>query len=144
MVPCWPLSQRLKSPFMQIVETWSLKCRMAQIDRQNGKFPPILIITKAKNAHFFVRKRTGFVHQEPVVYCTGSGFGVQSGRILLIIFWIGLDIISVSTGSGTGFSKWKNCGHAKNLIWNNSCIKEKYDISKSYYQAKIFFSCFSR
>ena len=35
-------------------------------------------------------------------------------------------------------------GHAKNLIWNSSSIKENYDISKSYYQATIFFSCFSR
>jgi len=30
----------------------------------NRTFPPILIITEAKSAHFFVCKRTGFVHQE--------------------------------------------------------------------------------
>jgi len=27
-----------------------------------------------------------------------------------------------------------NCGHAKKLIWNYSCIRKNYDISKSYYE----------
>jgi len=37
---------------------------IAQLGRLNRKFPPILIIIEAKNAHFFVCKRTGFVYQE--------------------------------------------------------------------------------
>jgi len=41
-----------------------LKCSIARLDRQNRKFPPILIITEAKNAHFFLCKPIGFVHQE--------------------------------------------------------------------------------
>jgi len=46
------------------------------------------------------------------------------------LFGFGMDIVSIATGSG--LSKWKNFGHAKNLIWNNSCTMEKHDISKSY------------
>jgi len=34
-------------------------------------------------------------------------FGVQSGRILGM-FWNGLDIVSHSTGSRNGLSKWRN------------------------------------
>jgi len=40
----------------QIGDASSLKCSIAQLDSQNRKFPPILIITKAKNPHFFVCK----------------------------------------------------------------------------------------
>jgi len=62
------------------------------------------------------------------------GFVVQSGRILGI-FWIriGLDIVSPSTGSGTGLSNEINCGHRKNLKWINSFMKKKYTISKWYW-----------
>ena len=49
---------------MQVGETRSLKCSTTRVNKQNRKFPPILIITQAKNAHFFVCKRTGFVRQE--------------------------------------------------------------------------------
>jgi len=48
----------------QVGVTGSLKCSIAQPDSENRKFPPILIITEAKNPHFFVCKRTGFVLQE--------------------------------------------------------------------------------
>ena len=41
-----------------------LKCSIAQLDKQKRKFAPILTITEAQNAHFFVCKRNGFVHQE--------------------------------------------------------------------------------
>jgi len=47
---------------VQAGDTWSLKCGVARLDSQNRKFVPILIITEAKNAHFFVCKRTGFVY----------------------------------------------------------------------------------
>jgi len=62
LTPQW--KQSLRSSFMQVVETWSLKCSIAQLDKQNRKYTPVLIITEAKNAHFFVCKRTGFVHEE--------------------------------------------------------------------------------
>ena len=62
MTPQWKRS--VTSTSMQIGETWSLKCTIVRLDRQNRKFPPVLIITEAKNDHFFVCKRTGFVHQE--------------------------------------------------------------------------------
>ena len=50
-------------------------------------------------------------------------FWVQSGRIF------GLDIVSLLTGSG--LSKWINVAMQKILIWNNSCMRENYDILKS-------------
>ena len=56
--------QSLRSSSTQGRDTWSLKYSIAQLDRQNRKFVPILIITEAKNAHFFLCKRIGFVHQE--------------------------------------------------------------------------------
>jgi len=43
-------------------------------------------------------------------------FRVQLCRILRILFiWIGFDVVYVSTGSVTGLSKLKNCGHAKKI-----------------------------
>jgi len=62
LTPQW--KQSLRSSSMQGEETWSLKCSIARLDRLNRKFPPILIITEAKNVYFFVCKRTGFFHQE--------------------------------------------------------------------------------
>jgi len=64
-VPCWPISEKqsLSSTSAQVGDTWSLKGSIAQLDSQNRKFAPILNITEAKNAHFFVCKRTGFTHQ---------------------------------------------------------------------------------
>jgi len=62
LTPQW--KQSLRSPSTQVGETWSSKCSLARLDRQNRKLPPILIITEAKNAHFFVCKGTGFIHQE--------------------------------------------------------------------------------
>ena len=62
LTPQW--KQTLRSSSMQIGETWSLIGSIARPDRQNRKFPPILIITEAKNAYFFVCKRTGFAHQK--------------------------------------------------------------------------------
>jgi len=62
LTPQW--KQSLRSSFMQVWETWSLKRSVARQDRQSRKFPPILIITEAKIAYFFVCKRTGFVHEE--------------------------------------------------------------------------------
>jgi len=65
IVLCWPLNESKVSGLpLQVGDIWSLKCSAARLDRQNRKFPPILIIAEAKNAHFFVCKRTGFVHQE--------------------------------------------------------------------------------
>jgi len=61
MTPQW--KQSLRSLSMQVGETWSLKCSIAWLDSQNKTVPTILIITEAKYAHFFVCKRTGFVHQ---------------------------------------------------------------------------------
>jgi len=43
---------------------WSLQCSIERLDRQNRKFAPILIITEAKNAHFFKCTRSRFVYQE--------------------------------------------------------------------------------
>jgi len=62
LTPQW--KQSLRSPSMQVGDTWSLKCTIARLDRQNRKFPPTMIITEAKNAHFFMCKRTAFVHQK--------------------------------------------------------------------------------
>jgi len=65
LTPQW--KQSLRSSSMQVGETWSLKCSLARLDSQNRKLiieAIILIITEAKNAYFFVCKRTGFVHQE--------------------------------------------------------------------------------
>ena len=62
LTPQW--KQSLRSASTQVGDTWSLKCSIAQLDSQSRKFPPILVITEAKNPYFFVWKRTGFVHQE--------------------------------------------------------------------------------
>jgi len=62
LTPKW--RQSLRSPSMQVGETWCLKYSRARLEWQNRKFPPILTITEAKIPHFFVCKRTGFVHQE--------------------------------------------------------------------------------
>jgi len=62
LTPQW--KQSIRSSSMQAWETWSLKCSITRPYRQSRKFPPILIITEAKNAYFFVCKPTGFVHQE--------------------------------------------------------------------------------
>ena len=61
LTPQW--KQSFRSLSTQVGETWSLKCSIAWLDRQNKKVPTILIITEAKYVHFFVCKRTGFVHQ---------------------------------------------------------------------------------
>jgi len=55
--------ESLRSTSVPVGDTRSLKCSIARVESQNIKFAPILIITEAKNAHFFVCKRTGFVHQ---------------------------------------------------------------------------------
>jgi len=49
-------------------------------------------------------------------WCTGSGFWSPI-RPDIKNFWIwnGLDIASISTGSGTGLSDWINRDHAKKL-----------------------------
>ena len=60
--PQW--KQGLRSSSMHVEEIWSLKCNIARLNRQNRKFPPILIIIEVKNACFFVCKWTGFIHQE--------------------------------------------------------------------------------
>ena len=62
LIPQW--KQSLRSTFTQVGDTWSLKCSIAKLDKQNRKFAPIVIIIEAKHAHFFVCKRTGFAHQE--------------------------------------------------------------------------------
>jgi len=62
LTPQWKQSIRTSS--MQAGETWSLKCSIARLYKQNRKFPPILIITEAKNGYLFVCTRTGYVHQE--------------------------------------------------------------------------------
>jgi len=54
LTPQWKQSVRPSS--VQVGETCSLKCRIAWPDKQNKKFAPILIITEAKNAHFFVQR----------------------------------------------------------------------------------------
>jgi len=57
--------------------------------------------------------------------------GVQSGRILGIFWiWIGLDIVSSSTGPEADYPNEINWGHRKNLRWINSFVKKKYTISK--------------
>ena len=48
---------------MQVGNTWSYKSTTPRLESQNRIFAPIFIITEAKNAHFFVCKQTGFVHQ---------------------------------------------------------------------------------
>ena len=40
--------QNLRSTSMQVEVTWSLKCSIAQLDDQNRKFVPVLIIIEAK------------------------------------------------------------------------------------------------
>jgi len=76
---------------MQVVENWSLKCSIAWLDWQNRKFPPILIITEAKNAYFFVYKRTGFVHQELrdfVKMTLSRVIDCDSSRVILWKTWL--------------------------------------------------------
>jgi len=65
-VPCWPLSESKVSgaPSVLVRETWCLKYSIERLERQNKRFASILIITEWKNAHFFVGKPTGFVHEE--------------------------------------------------------------------------------
>jgi len=60
--PQW--KQSLTSNSVEVGDTWSLKCSIAGLDRQIRNFAPILIITEAKNANFFMCKRTEFVHEE--------------------------------------------------------------------------------
>jgi len=62
LTPQW--QQSLKSPSVHVGDTWCLTCSTVRLDSQNRKFGQILIITEAKNAQFFVWKRTGFVHQD--------------------------------------------------------------------------------
>ena len=60
LTPQW--EKNLRSYLCASWGTWSLKCSIERLHRQNRKFALILIITEAKNAHFFKCKRTGFVH----------------------------------------------------------------------------------
>jgi len=60
LTPQW--KQYLKSTSPQIGDTWVFKCSTAWLDGQNKKYATILIITKSKNAHFFICKRAGFVY----------------------------------------------------------------------------------
>jgi len=68
-------------------------------------------------------------------------FGVQSGRIFGF-FGFGLDWISFSFQPDPDNPNEIKSGPAKILIWNNSCIRKNYDISKSY--TKIYLSDVSR
>jgi len=61
LTPQW--KQSFRSASVQVGDTWCLTCSIIRLDSQNRKFALILIITEAKNAHFFVCKRTGFVHK---------------------------------------------------------------------------------
>jgi len=68
------------------------------------------------------------VHQ----WCTGAGFWspIRSDiKNFLDLDWISFPLQQDSEQS---YPNEKSCGHAKNLLWNNSCIRENYDISKSY------------
>jgi len=51
----------------------------------------------------------------------------------LDFFGFGLDIVSLSTGSG--LSKWnKYWPCKKSWLWNSSCMRKNFNISKSYYK----------
>jgi len=58
-----------------------------------------------------------FVEKVEFVFDSGvqdPDFGVQSGRIIgLFWIWIGLDIVSLSTGSIPEYPNEIKCGHAK-------------------------------
>jgi len=91
--------QSLRSTSTQGGDTWSLKCSIAQLHRENVKFAPILIITETKNAHFFVCKRTGFVHQElkDIVKMTLTRvIDCDSSRVILWKTWLESSRVSIS------------------------------------------------
>ena len=65
-------------------------------------------------------------------WCTGSGFWSPIRPVInnfLDLDWISFPF---QPDSEPDYPNEKNCGHAKNLIWNNRCIRENYGISKSY------------
>ena len=61
-------------------------------------------------------------------WCTGSGFwSPVRADIWIFWIWIGLDILFLSTGFGSGLSKWKKSGRAKILcglivVWGKITI----------------------
>jgi len=93
-VPCWPLSESsLRSPSVQVGETWFPKCGITRLDRQNRKFPPIL--TWSKKCYFFVCKRTEFVHQElrdfvemTLTRVSSNCLLLESNRVILWKMWL--------------------------------------------------------
>jgi len=56
-------------------------------------------------------------------------FGVQSARCLDFLDWISL---SFQPDSDPDYPIETKSGHAKLLVWNNSCMRKNYDLSKSY------------
>jgi len=65
-------------------------------------------------------------------WCTGSGFWSPIRPVInnfLDLDWISFPF---QPDSEPDYPNEKNCGHAKNLIWNNRCIRQNYGISKSY------------
>jgi len=99
LTPQW--KQSIRSSSMQAGETWS-KCSIARLYRQNRKFPPIWIITEAKNAYFFVCKRTGFVHQElrdfvkmTLTRVSSHWLWLESSQVILWKTWPESSLVSI-------------------------------------------------
>ena len=123
LTPQW--KQSLRSSSTQGGDIWSLQCSIAQLDRQNRKFVPILIITEAKNAHFFVCKRTGFVHQElkDIVEMTLSRFSSH---------WLWLEsshfVKNVTRVESPFFSTWfeSSPSHHKSWLESSHWFESRY------------------
>jgi len=98
-VPCWPFSE-IKSQVYLCASwgAWSIKCSIERLDRQNRKSVPILIITEAKNAHFFKCTRSGFVHQELrdfVKMALTRVIDCDSSRVILWKTWLDLSRVTI-------------------------------------------------
>jgi len=103
--------------FTQVGETLSLKCSIARLDRQNRKFPPILIITEAKNVHFFACKRSGFVHQELRDFVKVTLTRVSSSWL-----WLesGQSVENVTRVESPFFSTWLELSPSHQKSWLES------------------------
>ena len=127
LTPQW--KQSLRSSSMQVGETWSLKFSIARLDKQNRKFPPILIITEAKNAYFLCA-------HEP-------GLSMKNSEILQK--WLWLESLTVTRFQSshsvknvtpvTIFSTWLESSHQKSWLESShqkSWLKSSHWLKSRY------------
>jgi len=134
IVLCWPFSESKVSGLLQFGKSSNLilKCNIARLDRQNRKFLPVLIITEAKSAHFFVCKRTGFVHEElrdfvkmTLTRVSSQWLWLEPSRVILWKTWLESGRVTVFLNV-TQVRVTKNCNSSRVIVESSHWLESRY------------------